>query len=165
MVPMWMFPVALAYGNTFVLKPSEGDPSQPRFRPCDHDYEYGNGAAIFTRDGGAAREFSNCIRIGMVGVNVPILVPMAFPSFGGWKRSLFGDMAVHGPEGVRFYTPLKTMTARRHPRLREIRDADDEVRSAPDRVKMPYASQAVLACSSPNGTMKPRLLIGRCQKS
>src|ERR1700741_4401980 len=76
------------------------------------DHEYGNGVAIFTRDGDAAREFSNRIQIGMVGINVPIPVPMAFHSFGGWKRSLFGDMAVHGPEGVRFYTRLKTMTAR-----------------------------------------------------
>jgi malonate-semialdehyde dehydrogenase (acetylating) / methylmalonate-semialdehyde dehydrogenase len=77
-----------------------------------NDHEYGNGTAIFTRDGDAAREFSNRIQIGMVGINVPIPVPMAFHSFGGWKRSLFGDMAVHGPEGVRFYTRLKTMTAR-----------------------------------------------------
>jgi malonate-semialdehyde dehydrogenase (acetylating) / methylmalonate-semialdehyde dehydrogenase len=69
-------------------------------------------AAIFTRDGDAAREFANRIQIGMVGINVPIPVPMAFHSFCGWKRSLFGDMAVHGPEGVRFYTRLKTMTAR-----------------------------------------------------
>jgi malonate-semialdehyde dehydrogenase (acetylating)/methylmalonate-semialdehyde dehydrogenase len=77
-----------------------------------NDHEYGNGVAIFTRDGDAAREFTNRIQIGMVGVNVPIPVPMAFHSFGGWKRSLFGDMAVHGPEGVRFYTRLKTVTAR-----------------------------------------------------
>jgi len=77
-----------------------------------HDHEYGNGAEIFTRDGDAARKFVNRIQIGMVGINVPIPVPMAFHSFGGWKRSLFGDMAVHGPEGVRFYTRLKTMTAR-----------------------------------------------------
>src|SRR5271167_857135 len=77
-----------------------------------NDHEYGNGVAIFTRDGDAAREFSNRIQIGMVGINVPIPVPMAFHSFGGWKRSLFGDMAVYGPEGVRFYTHLKTMTAR-----------------------------------------------------
>src|ERR1700730_14827828 len=77
-----------------------------------NDHEYGNGTAIFTRDGDAAREFSNRIQIGMVGINVPIPVPMAFHSFGGWKRSLFGDMAVHGPEGVRFYTRLKTVTAR-----------------------------------------------------
>ena len=77
-----------------------------------NDHEYGNGVAIFTRDGDAAREFSNRIQIGMVGIIVPIPVPMAFHSFGGWKRSLFGDMAVHGPEGVRFYTRLKTMTAR-----------------------------------------------------
>src|SRR6267154_5910670 len=75
-------------------------------------HEYGNGTAIFTRDGDAAREFANRIQIGMVGINVPIPVPMAFHSFGGWKRSLFGDMAVHGMEGVRFYTRLKTVTAR-----------------------------------------------------
>jgi len=77
-----------------------------------NDHEYGNGVAIFTRDGDAAREFANRIQIGMVGINVPIPVPMAFHSFGGWKRSLFGDMAVHGMEGVRFYTRLKTVTAR-----------------------------------------------------
>jgi malonate-semialdehyde dehydrogenase (acetylating) / methylmalonate-semialdehyde dehydrogenase len=77
-----------------------------------NDHEYGNGVAIFTRDGDAAREFSNRVQIGMVGINVPIPVPMAFHSFGGWKRSLFGDMAVYGSEGVRFYTRLKTMTAR-----------------------------------------------------
>ncbi|MGE0715909.1 MAG: aldehyde dehydrogenase family protein, partial [Alphaproteobacteria bacterium] len=77
-----------------------------------NDHEYGNGTAIFTRDGDAARAFTAQCRIGMVGVNVPIPVPMAFHSFGGWKRSLFGDMYVHGPEGVRFYTRLKTITAR-----------------------------------------------------
>jgi malonate-semialdehyde dehydrogenase (acetylating) / methylmalonate-semialdehyde dehydrogenase len=76
------------------------------------DHEYGNGAAIFTRDGDAAREFSNRVQIGMVGINLPIPVPMAFHSFGGWKRSLLGDTAVYGPEGVHFYTRLKTMTAR-----------------------------------------------------
>ncbi|HVH75758.1 MAG TPA: CoA-acylating methylmalonate-semialdehyde dehydrogenase [Stellaceae bacterium] len=77
-----------------------------------NEHEYGNGVAIFTRDGDAAREFASRIQIGMVGINVPIPVPMAFHSFGGWKRSLFGDMAVHGMEGVRFYTRLKTVTAR-----------------------------------------------------
>ncbi len=76
------------------------------------DHEYGNGAAIFTRDGDTARDFSERVQIGMVGVNVPIPVPMAFHSFGGWKRSLFGDHAIHGPEGVRFYTRLKTVTSR-----------------------------------------------------
>jgi malonate-semialdehyde dehydrogenase (acetylating)/methylmalonate-semialdehyde dehydrogenase len=77
-----------------------------------NDHEYGNGTAIFTRDGDAAREFCNRAQIGMVGVNVPIPVPMAFHSFGGWKRSLFGDMAVYGSEGMRFYTKLKTITSR-----------------------------------------------------
>ena len=75
-------------------------------------HEYGNGVAIFTRDGDAARDFAQRIQIGMVGVNVPIPVPLAFHSFGGWKRSLFGDHAIHGPEGIRFYTRLKTITSR-----------------------------------------------------
>jgi malonate-semialdehyde dehydrogenase (acetylating)/methylmalonate-semialdehyde dehydrogenase len=73
---------------------------------------FGNGAAIFTRDGDAARAFVHGVEAGMVGVNVAIPVPMAFHSFGGWKQSRFGDLAVHGPEGVRFYTRLKTVTAR-----------------------------------------------------
>ncbi|MEO7775038.1 MAG: CoA-acylating methylmalonate-semialdehyde dehydrogenase [Steroidobacteraceae bacterium] len=75
-------------------------------------HEFGNGTAIFTRDGAAAREFANRIQVGMVGINVPIPVPMAFHSFGGWKASLFGDHHMHGPEGVRFYTRLKTITTR-----------------------------------------------------
>jgi malonate-semialdehyde dehydrogenase (acetylating)/methylmalonate-semialdehyde dehydrogenase len=75
-------------------------------------HEYGNGAAIFTRDGDTARAFASSIEIGMVGVNVAIPVPVAYHSFGGWKRSLFGDHAVYGPEGVNFYTRLKTVTAR-----------------------------------------------------
>ncbi|MEH6740049.1 MAG: aldehyde dehydrogenase family protein, partial [Sulfitobacter sp.] len=77
-----------------------------------NDHEYGNGAAIFTRDGDAARDFWARAKIGMVGVNVPIPVPVAYHSFGGWKRSLFGDHHIHGMEGVRFYTRLKTMTTR-----------------------------------------------------
>jgi len=77
-----------------------------------NDHEFGNGAAIFTRDGDTARTFAHNVKAGMVGVNVPIPVPMAFHSFGGWKRSLFGDHAMHGPEGVRFYTLIKTVTAR-----------------------------------------------------
>ncbi len=76
------------------------------------DNPYGNGTAIFTRDGDSAREFCDRVRIGMVGVNVPIPVPLAFHSFGGWKNSLFGDHAMHGPEGIRFYTRLKTITTR-----------------------------------------------------
>ncbi len=77
-----------------------------------NDHEYGNGVAIFTRDGDAARDFASKIQIGMVGINVPIPVPVAYHSFGGWKRSLFGDHHMHGPEGVRFYTKLKTITSR-----------------------------------------------------
>jgi malonate-semialdehyde dehydrogenase (acetylating)/methylmalonate-semialdehyde dehydrogenase len=77
-----------------------------------NDHEYGNGTAIFTRDGDAAREFADKIEVGMVGVNVPIPVPVAYHSFGGWKRSLFGDHSIYGPEGVHFYTRLKTVTTR-----------------------------------------------------
>ncbi len=77
-----------------------------------NDHEFGNGTAIYTRDGDAARTFANQAQIGMVGVNVPIPVPLAFHSFGGWKRSLFGDLHMHGPEGVMFYTKLKTVTSR-----------------------------------------------------
>jgi malonate-semialdehyde dehydrogenase (acetylating) / methylmalonate-semialdehyde dehydrogenase len=77
-----------------------------------NEHEFGNGAAIFTRDGDAAREFVSRVQIGMVGVNVPIPVPMAFHSFGGWKASLFGDHHIHGPEGVRFYTRYKAVTQR-----------------------------------------------------
>jgi malonate-semialdehyde dehydrogenase (acetylating)/methylmalonate-semialdehyde dehydrogenase len=77
-----------------------------------NSHEFANGTAVFTRDGGAARAFVQGIEVGMVGVNVPIPVPMAFMSFGGWKRSIFSDHAMHGMEGVRFYTRLKTVTSR-----------------------------------------------------
>jgi malonate-semialdehyde dehydrogenase (acetylating) / methylmalonate-semialdehyde dehydrogenase len=77
-----------------------------------NEHEFGNGTSIFTRDGDAAREFAHEIQVGMVGINVPIPVPMAFHSFGGWKASLFGDHNMHGPEGIRFYTKLKTITSR-----------------------------------------------------
>ncbi len=77
-----------------------------------NDHEFGNGTAIFTRDGDAARDFASKVEIGMVGVNVPIPVPVAYHSFGGWKRSLFGDHNMHGMEGVRFNTKMKTITAR-----------------------------------------------------
>jgi malonate-semialdehyde dehydrogenase (acetylating)/methylmalonate-semialdehyde dehydrogenase len=76
------------------------------------DHDYGNGTAIFTRDGDTARDFSNRINIGMVGVNVPIPVPLAYHTFGGWKKSGFGDLNQHGPDSFRFYTRTKTVTAR-----------------------------------------------------
>jgi malonate-semialdehyde dehydrogenase (acetylating)/methylmalonate-semialdehyde dehydrogenase len=75
-------------------------------------HAYGNGVAIFTRDGDAAREFASKVQVGMVGINVPIPVPLAYHTFGGWKRSAFGDVNQHGPEGVRFFTKIKTVTAR-----------------------------------------------------
>lgn len=77
-----------------------------------NDHEYGNGTSIYTRSGGIARKFTHDVQVGMVGVNVPIPVPMAFHSFGGWKRSLFGANHMHGPEGVKFYTKRKAVTAR-----------------------------------------------------
>jgi malonate-semialdehyde dehydrogenase (acetylating) / methylmalonate-semialdehyde dehydrogenase len=78
--------------------------------PTEH--EYGNGVAIFTRDGDAARDFASKVQVGMVGINVPIPVPIAYHTFGGWKRSGFGDLNQHGPDGVRFYTKTKTVTSR-----------------------------------------------------
>jgi malonate-semialdehyde dehydrogenase (acetylating)/methylmalonate-semialdehyde dehydrogenase len=76
------------------------------------DHEYGNGTCIFTRDGESARFFSDNIKAGMVGINVPLPVPVSYHSFGGWKRSLFGDLSAYGPDGVRFYTRRKTITQR-----------------------------------------------------
>jgi len=76
------------------------------------DHEYGNGVSIFTRDGDAARNFAQRVQVGMVGINVPIPVPVAFYSFGGWKNSAFTDSNMHGFEGFRFYTKTKTVTSR-----------------------------------------------------
>jgi malonate-semialdehyde dehydrogenase (acetylating)/methylmalonate-semialdehyde dehydrogenase len=73
---------------------------------------YGNGVALFTRDGGAARRFEREVSVGMVGINVPIPVPVAWHSFGGWKASRFGDTSIYGPEGIRFYTQAKVVTSR-----------------------------------------------------
>ena len=81
---------------------------------------YGNGTAVFTRSGAAARRFANEIQVGMVGINVPIPVPMAFFSFGGWKSSLFGDLHMHGPDGVKFYTRTKVITSRWPDRSDEV---------------------------------------------
>jgi malonate-semialdehyde dehydrogenase (acetylating)/methylmalonate-semialdehyde dehydrogenase len=86
-----------------------------------HGHHYGNGTAIFTNDGGAARKFQHDVQIGMVGVNVPIPVPMSYSSFGGWKQSLFGDLNIYGPDGVRFYTRNKNVIARwPDPRFRGV---------------------------------------------
>jgi len=78
--------------------------------PTNH--QYGNGVAIFTRDGDAARTFASRVQVGMVGINVPLPVPLAYHTFGGWKRSAFGDTNQHGPEGVKFWTRIKTVTSR-----------------------------------------------------
>ncbi|MBF8224402.1 CoA-acylating methylmalonate-semialdehyde dehydrogenase [Halomonas sp. 328] len=87
------------------------DTMQEAMRLID-DHEYGNGTCIYTRDGEAARYFSDHIQVGMVGINVPLPVPVSYHSFGGWKRSLFGDLAAYGPDAVRFYTKRKTITQR-----------------------------------------------------
>ena len=76
------------------------------------DHEMGNGTAIFTRDGDAARDFANRINVGMIGINVPIPVPLAYHTFGGWKKSVFGDLNQHGPDAFKFYTRTKTVTSR-----------------------------------------------------
>ena len=86
--------------------------SQERAMELINDHEYGNGTCIFTRDGEAAKYFSDHIKVGMVGINVPLPVPVATHSFGGWKRSLFGDLYAYGPDAVRFYTRRKTITQR-----------------------------------------------------
>ena len=77
-----------------------------------NDHEFGNGTSVYTTDGDVGSTLANKIKVGMVGINIPIPVPVAFHSFGGWKRSLFGDLHMHGPEGVKFYTKLKTITSR-----------------------------------------------------
>jgi malonate-semialdehyde dehydrogenase (acetylating) / methylmalonate-semialdehyde dehydrogenase len=77
-----------------------------------HRHQYGNGTAIFTRDGGAARQFQYDVQVGMVGINVPIPVPVSYYSFGGWRSSLFGDNHMYGPDGIQFYTRTKVVTAR-----------------------------------------------------
>ena len=165
MVPMWFYPIAIAAGNTVIVKPSEKDPSvsnriaelwaeaglpdgvfnvvhgdkqavdrlleHPRVKGLSfvgstaiakYIYETGakhgkrvqalDGTAIFTRDGGAARRFQHEVEVGMVGINVPIPVPVAYYSFGGWKASLFGDSHAHGTEGVHFFTRGKVVTSR-----------------------------------------------------
>jgi malonate-semialdehyde dehydrogenase (acetylating)/methylmalonate-semialdehyde dehydrogenase len=119
----------------FFLKPSLIDHAQPGMRCYDeeifgpvltvvrvgsyeeglkliNDNQFGNGTAIFTRDGGVARQFQFDVNVGMVGINVPIPVPVSYYSFGGWKASLFGDLHMYGPEGVQFYTRSKVVTSR-----------------------------------------------------
>ena len=88
--------------------------------PMQH--EYGNGTAIFTRDGDTARDFASRINIGMVGINVPIPVPLAYHTFGGWKRSGFGDLNQHGPDGFKFYTRRKPSLRAGHPVLKKVQN-------------------------------------------
>ena len=90
--------------------PGRTTTSTPWRWPSDH--EFGNGVAIFTRDGDAARDFTARVNVGMVGVNVPIPVPIAYFTFGGWKKSGFGDLNQHGADAFRFYTKTKTVTSR-----------------------------------------------------
>jgi malonate-semialdehyde dehydrogenase (acetylating)/methylmalonate-semialdehyde dehydrogenase len=94
-----------------VLCVARAENFETALRMCN-DHEYGNGVAIYTRDGDSARDFAARVNVGMVGVNVPIPVPLAYYTFGGWKRSSFGDLNQHGPDAVRFYTKTKTVTSR-----------------------------------------------------
>ncbi len=94
-----------------VLSVARAETFETALRMCN-DHEYGNGVAIYTRDGDSARDFAARVNVGMVGVNVPIPVPLAYYTFGGWKRSSFGDLNQHGPDAVRFYTKTKTVTSR-----------------------------------------------------
>ncbi|MDH7797305.1 MULTISPECIES: CoA-acylating methylmalonate-semialdehyde dehydrogenase [unclassified Beijerinckia] len=94
-----------------VLSVVRANAYEDALRLCN-DHEYGNGVAIFTRDGDAARDFASRVQVGMIGVNVPIPVPIAYYTFGGWKRSGFGDLNQHGPDSIRFYTKTKTVTSR-----------------------------------------------------
>ncbi|MDB5571394.1 MAG: hypothetical protein JWN93_2577 [Hyphomicrobiales bacterium] len=94
-----------------VLCVARADSYETALRLCN-EHEYGNGVSIFTRDGDAARDFAARVQVGMVGVNVPIPVPLAYYTFGGWKRSAFGDLNQHGPDSIRFYTRTKTVTSR-----------------------------------------------------
>jgi malonate-semialdehyde dehydrogenase (acetylating)/methylmalonate-semialdehyde dehydrogenase len=97
------------FGPVLVMARAD-DYEQALAMPSEH--EYGNGVAIFTRDGDSARDFAKRVDVGMVGVNVPIPVPIAYHTFGGWKRSGFGDLNQHGPDSIRFYTKTKTVTSR-----------------------------------------------------
>ena len=116
---------------------------------------YGNGVAIFTSSGGAARHFENEIEVGMVGINVPIPVPMAFFSFGGWKASLFGDLHMHGVEGIQFNTRTKAVTApladRRSGSL-AVHDADARVEALSQTV---CRSRERAAASEPRARREP----------
>ena len=110
-------------------------------------HEYGNGVSCYTRDGDAAREFARHVQVGMVGINVPIPVPMAWHGFGGWKRSLFGDLHAYGEEGVRFYTRQKAIMQRwpaDDRQGRRLRDADGTLkrRAGPRRTRARPASAA-----------------------
>ena len=100
-------PPALAVGDIVALMVTRNEALR---LPSEH--EYGNGVAIFTRDGDTARDFTSRVDVGMVGVNVPIPVPIAYYTFGGWKASGFGDLNQHGTDGLKFYTKTKTVTTR-----------------------------------------------------
>jgi len=146
--------------------------------PSDHDY--GNGVAIFTRDGDAARDFAAKVNVGMVGINVPIPVPIAYYTFGGWKKSGFGDLNQHGPDSIRFYTKTKTINlalAVRREGGCGVLDPDDELtrawsqvdrfpptdlilRSALLRASRRMAACMVVACGHPSRRIATRCSSG-----
>ena len=125
---------------------------------------YGNGVALFTRDGGVARQFQFDVNVGMVGINVPIPVPVAYYSFGGWKSSLFGDRHIYGPEGIDFYTRTKAVTSRWPDPATSRVQAADRCRSispsawcssAPDWAGA-YAVTWAMNCSAVSGLIRPK---------
>ena len=121
-----------------MLSRASGSPTYDEALELVNANPYGNGTAIFTNDGGAARRFQHEVEVGMVGINVPIPVPMAYYSFGGWKASLFGDTHVHGTEGVHFYTRGKAVTSagRTRPRRRRPGLPGQHLTDAPHRDRL-----------------------------
>ena len=115
-----------------------------------NDNPYGNGTALFTRDGGMARRFEREVQVGMIGINVPIPVPVASHSFGGWKASIFGDSSIYGPDGVRFYTRPKVVTTAVAGRRPERRGAAIPDQPLKDRLRR-QVGVAVVFSKLPGG--------------
>ena len=138
------------------LRARAADRAAPTFEeavalPSKH--QYGNGVAIFTRNGRAAREFAAKVNVGMVGINMPIPVPVAYHTFGGWKRSAFGDTNQHGMEGVKFWTKVKTVTAR----WPEGMSGDSQLRHSDDAVNFAVAG----SCTPYRATVYTGMDVGR----
>jgi len=125
---------------------------------------YANGAALFTRSGHAARRFQQDVEVGMAGINVPIPVPMAFYSFGGWRNSLFGDLNVHGTDGIRFYTRLKTVTARWPAPSRAVRNRS-RTKAVSSAISTVLTATMVVAVTRVTYRSGPALAVGRVART